>query len=69
VYGYLRHPIYLVGIIETFAYPLACGAPFTAALLSLTVIPLILKRRRDEELVLLEKFGSEYSGYIEQTWC
>jgi len=67
VYRYLRHPIYLVGMIESFAYPLACGASLTALLISLTGIPLILKRRREEELVLLEKFGSAYSGYIDQT--
>jgi protein-S-isoprenylcysteine O-methyltransferase Ste14 len=68
VYRYLRHPIYLVGIIETFSYPLACGAPVTALLISLPGIPLILKRRRDEEKMLAEKFGSAYSSYIAQTW-
>lgn len=67
VYGYLRHPIYLAGIMETFAYPLACGAPLTALLISVPGIPLILKRRREEERMLLEKFGSEYQAYIDQT--
>ncbi len=68
VYKFLRHPIYFVGIIESFAYPLACGASWTALLLSLLGIPLVLRRRREEERMLLEKFGPEYSAYIDQTW-
>ncbi len=66
-YRYVRHPLYLVGIIESFAYPLACGAPVTALVLSVIGIPAILLRRAEEEGALLQKFGAEYEAYRRRT--
>jgi protein-S-isoprenylcysteine O-methyltransferase Ste14 len=68
IYSHVRHPIYLVGIVDGFAYPLACGAPLTALVLSVLGIPLILWRRNEEEKALIEKFGAEYISYKGQTW-
>ncbi|HOT76314.1 MAG TPA: isoprenylcysteine carboxylmethyltransferase family protein [Candidatus Wallbacteria bacterium] len=67
-YRYFRHPIYLIGLIESFVYPLAPGAFLTAAVSAAVSFPLILFRRAEEEKALLEKFGAEYEIYKKSTW-
>jgi len=68
VYKYFRHPLYLIGIMESFVYPLAPGAYITAAISAAASVPLILFRRAEEEKALLEKFGAEYEIYKKATW-
>lgn len=68
IYKYLRHPIYLVGLLENICYPMASGAYFTMALLVLVGTPVILLRRIQEEKALLLKFGNAYEEYRKATW-
>lgn len=68
IYKCLRHPLYLVGILENIIYPLACGAYISALLLIVFGTPAILIRRREEETLLLESFGDEYREYMKETW-
>jgi protein-S-isoprenylcysteine O-methyltransferase Ste14 len=68
IYGVLRHPIYLVGLLENLFYPLAAGAYLSAALLVLLGTPMLLVRRAEEEKLLLQKFGKEYERYKRSTW-
>jgi protein-S-isoprenylcysteine O-methyltransferase Ste14 len=67
IYKYLRHPLYLVGLLENIFYPLACSAYYTAILLFLIDTPAILYRRNAEEKALIEKFGSYYVEYKKKT--
>lgn len=68
IYKYLRHPIYLVGLLENICYPMASGAYFTMAFLVLAGTPVILLRRIREEEALLVKLGDEYEEYRKATW-
>ena len=67
VYRYVRHPIYLVGLLENALYPLACGAYLTAAVLVVLGTPALLMRRAQEEGALTRRFGAEYDAYKERT--
>lgn len=68
IYRYLRHPIYLVVILENVLYPLASSAYYAAIILTVLVTPPILYRRHEEEGVLLETFGKSFLAYKKQTW-
>ncbi len=68
VYRRLRHPIYLVGLLESFFYPMAAGAYVSAALLVMLGSPAILIRRSQEERQLLQRFGQQYEEYRRTTW-
>jgi len=67
IYKKIRHPVYLFGI--TFLL----GLIFITERFSLVIIIAIIlvfqiKRIIQEEKVLAEKFGDEYSEYRKQTW-
>jgi phosphoribosyl 1,2-cyclic phosphodiesterase len=67
IYKKVRHPIYLFGII------FLSGIIFmthTLFLLIIVVIVIIfqIKRIKQEEKMLAEKFGNEFSAYKKQTW-
>jgi len=68
IYRYLRHPIYLVVILENVLYPLASSAYIVAIILTVLITPPILYRRHEEENLLLEIFGESYHAYMKQTW-
>ncbi len=68
IYHYFRHPIYLIGLLDNFFYPMAAGAYISTILLVGLGTPLILMRRQQEEAVLLERFGQEYAEYQKCTW-
>lgn len=67
-YKYIRHPLYLIGLFDYPIYPLACGAYLTAIIMGIAGWIVVFMRRREEEKVLLEKFGKEYIEYKKQTW-
>jgi isoprenylcysteine carboxyl methyltransferase (ICMT) family protein YpbQ len=67
IYRYLRHPIYLIALLESVFYPLAAGAYVSCILLVLTGTPAVLIRRHTEERVLLRTFGREYEEYRKST--
>lgn len=68
IYRYFRHPIYLIGLLENFFYPMAAGAYVTTIILLLLGTPPILIRRKEEEVHLRARFGREYEEYRRTTW-
>ena len=68
VYRYLRHPIYLVALVENIFYPLAASAVISTIVLTILMTPAILIRRRQEEERLIEQFGTAYLAYQDATW-
>ena len=60
LYGIVRHPMYAATLLMFLAMPLVLGSP-VSFLISLLYIPIIAKRIRNEEKVLVE--GLE--GYVE----
>ena len=51
-YRYIRHPNYLVVIVEMLTIPMLCGAHLTAAVFSLANILVLIQRIREEERAL-----------------
>jgi len=68
IYRYLRHPIYLVALLENIVYPVAASAVYSAIVLTVLMTPAILIRRQQEEICLLEQFGASYVAYRKTTW-
>jgi protein-S-isoprenylcysteine O-methyltransferase Ste14 len=68
IYRYVRHPIYLVSMLEDVFYPLIAGAWLSMIVVVLLDVPATLLRRRQEEAALTERFGAEYVAYKEATW-
>ena len=67
IYSKLRNPIYIFGL--TFLLGMILLTKIFWLLLTLLVlIPMQLKRVRNEEKVLAEKFGEEYLEYRKGTW-
>lgn len=67
IYSKLRNPIYIFGL--TFLLGMILLTKIFWLLLTLLVlIPMQLKRVRNEEKVLAEKFGEEYFEYKKGTW-
>ena len=67
VYAYLRHPVYVFGILLIAGF--ALYIPFLPLLLILIfILPMQVIRVREEERVLEEAFGDEYREYKRRTW-
>ena len=66
VYRYIRHPITLAALIYTPAMPLVLSSMY-GFLVMLLIFPLFLYRTGIEEKMLIEKFGREYTQYMEKT--
>jgi len=66
VYRYIRHPITLAALIYTPAMPLVLSS-VCGFLVMLLIFPLFLYRTGIEEKMLIEKFGREYTQYMEKT--
>lgn len=63
IYKYFRHPIYL-GITLTFlGLSLSLGSWEGFIYIIIIIIPLTIIRAREEEKVLMAKFGQEYLDY------
>ena len=58
LYGVVRHPMYAVTVFLFLSMPLILGSPFSFAIM-LEYIPIIMKRIRNEESVLMK----ELKGY------
>ena len=67
IYKKIRHPIYLFGIIFLLGI-IFITQTFPLIIILVLVIFLQIKRINQEEKVLTEKFGNEYSEYKKQTW-
>ena len=64
LYGVVRHPMYMVTLFLFLAMPLVLGSVISFVIM-LLYIPIIIKRIRNEELVLAEGL-SGYSKYMEK---
>jgi protein-S-isoprenylcysteine O-methyltransferase Ste14 len=65
-YRYVRHPLYLMGLIAYLGFALLSESWFIA-LVSLVLFVLIVIRTAKEEARLLEKFGEDYRSYMQRT--
>lgn len=63
LYGIVRHPMYAVTLLLFLSMPIVLGSPLSFAVL-LLYIPIIVKRIRNEEQVLLEGLEG-YAAYRE----
>jgi len=66
VYRFIRHPIYLAGILYNFGAPLIFSSTY-GFLVMLGFIPCILYRIGVEERMLIQEFGNEYLEYKKHT--
>ena len=67
-YKFIRNPSYTGSILTIISIPLALGTWLAAAIVTPTIIIAYLYRIRDEERLLLEKYGSDYFEYRKYTW-
>ena len=66
IYHWIRHPAYLGGILFFLGFPIIMSSVL-GFLVMFLIVPLILRRIRNEESMLIERFGSEYEEYIKQS--
>lgn len=64
IYKFVRHPIYLGGIIALMGIPIYCSSLYGFLTMSV-LIPIILNRIRMEERLLTDEFGDEHRAYKE----
>jgi len=65
IYGIVRHPQYLAGILMGVALPLI-AQHWAVALLGVPVIVVLYTSAFDEEQSNIAKFGEEYKRYMER---
>jgi protein-S-isoprenylcysteine O-methyltransferase Ste14 len=65
-YRWVRHPLYVMGLIGYIGFALLAENWFIALTTSLGFVLLAI-RARDEEANLLTKFGDEYRQYMQTT--
>ncbi len=67
IYRFIRHPIYLGGIMGVcIGIPMFAQSPL-GFLILLTLIPIVLNRIRMEEELLTAEYGDTYRAYQERT--
>jgi protein-S-isoprenylcysteine O-methyltransferase Ste14 len=67
IYHKIRHPVYLFGLLYILGVIIFIGF-FYLLIVWLGLIIMQMKRIRNEERVLEEKFGEQYLEYKAQTW-
>jgi protein-S-isoprenylcysteine O-methyltransferase len=67
LYRYIRHPAYAGGILSFIGCGLCYGNILSFIIISLPYVLLILKRIKDEEIVLIGNFGQAYIDLISKT--
>jgi protein-S-isoprenylcysteine O-methyltransferase Ste14 len=68
LYGIIRHPIYLGDLIIYFGLGIAVSNYLIFGVLIITSIPAFLKRIKDEEYMMVSKFGTDYIEYRKSTY-
>ena len=66
IYHWIRHPAYLASILFFLGIPIILSSVL-GFLVMLFILPLIFRRIRNEESMLIERFGSDYEEYMKQT--
>jgi protein-S-isoprenylcysteine O-methyltransferase Ste14 len=67
IYSKIRNPIYVFGGLVVLGFLLSLQRP-VFLLIFLVLIPVQIKRARNEAKVLEEKFGYSYREYRKKTW-
>ncbi len=67
IYGYLRHPLYSAQLLWAVAQMLMLHNWIAGYIYLVVIIPRTLVRIKNEEGIMLEKFGDEYRSYREKT--
>ena len=67
LYSRIRHPIYVFGTLA-FLFLVLALMGWLALVIWLVVILIQVRRARQEERVLTEMFGEEYTTYRSRTW-
>lgn len=62
-FGYTRNPLYLGSFLVGFGFCLATGQPLLLIAFMLLFVLVFLHTIRNEESVLQEKFGAEFTNY------
>jgi protein-S-isoprenylcysteine O-methyltransferase Ste14 len=66
-YRYIRHPIYVGGIIGRQAWAIVWGSPIMLLVGAVFDVLLIAWRIRTEEVMMIEHFGDRYRSYMGET--
>jgi protein-S-isoprenylcysteine O-methyltransferase Ste14 len=66
IYHWIRHPAYLGAILFFLGFPIIVSSVL-GILVMFFIVPLILRRIRNEESMLIERFGSKYEEYMKQS--
>jgi protein-S-isoprenylcysteine O-methyltransferase Ste14 len=67
LYARIRNPIYVFGGLTVAGFFLWAGKPILLVIF-IVLIPLQLRRIRNEEKVLEQQFGAAYREYKQKTW-
>ena len=67
IYKYIRHPAYLGILIYYLGLPLVLNAYYSEIIGFVIMVFAIYWRIKNEERLLIEKFGDEYKTYMNQT--
>ena len=67
IFKYIRHPMYAAHLLWALAQPLLLHNWIAGFSFLAVVIPHYLLRIGDEEKMMLDKFGDEYSEYMKKT--
>ncbi|HTW86981.1 MAG TPA: isoprenylcysteine carboxylmethyltransferase family protein [Candidatus Binataceae bacterium] len=67
LFRYVRHPSYAGQSLAWMGWPLIYGAPFTAIAMLLSGALILRRQIREEELMMLERFGEQYASYTHET--
>lgn len=67
IYGVIRHPIYLRGLLMAVGLPLIFRSQLVFPFLAFIVV-FVAARIRQEEKLLAEQFGAEFDAYRRRTW-
>jgi protein-S-isoprenylcysteine O-methyltransferase Ste14 len=68
MYKYIRHPSYTGMLLTLIGLPLALGAWFGAIVVALVALVAYSLRIKEEERMLIKKFGKKYIEYRKHTW-
>ena len=66
VYGWLRHPLYVAAFLIWLAVALAYGSVLALVVFAVYVVPIYLLYIREEERLMIERYGDTYRDYRER---
>lgn len=65
IYSYIRHPLYVGSALLATGFMIMAANIYLASLCLLIYIYIYIKKVREEEKFLLQKYGSKYNEYCE----